>query len=66
MTTINQNQMDTRVTTDWLGQHLDDPDLVVLDCTVRTESDGGRHSATKLHKVPAASRCNSLKGGRRP
>jgi thiosulfate/3-mercaptopyruvate sulfurtransferase len=34
--------MDTLVTTDWLSQHLDDPDLVVLDCTVRTEpGDGG-------------------------
>ncbi len=28
------NDMDTLVTTDWLSQHLDDPDLVVLDCTV--------------------------------
>jgi thiosulfate/3-mercaptopyruvate sulfurtransferase len=27
--------MDTLVTTDWLAEHLDDPDLVVLDCTVR-------------------------------
>lgn len=25
---------DTLVTTEWLSQHLDDPDLVVLDCTV--------------------------------
>ena len=33
--------MDTLVTTDWLSQHLDDPDLVVLDCTVRTESEEG-------------------------
>lgn len=34
--------MDTLVTTDWLSQHLDVPDLVVLDCTVRTEpGDGG-------------------------
>jgi thiosulfate/3-mercaptopyruvate sulfurtransferase len=34
--------METLVTTDWLGRHLDDPDLVVLDCTVRTEvEDGG-------------------------
>jgi thiosulfate/3-mercaptopyruvate sulfurtransferase len=34
--------MDTLVTTEWLSQHLDDPDLVVLDCTVRTEpGDGG-------------------------
>lgn len=30
--------MDTLVTTEWLSQHLDDPDLVVLDCNVRTES----------------------------
>ena len=29
--------MDTLVTTDWLSQHLDDSDLVVLDCTVRVE-----------------------------
>jgi len=35
--------MDTLVTTDWLSQHLDDPDLVVLDCTVcqQPENDGG-------------------------
>lgn len=34
--------METLVTTDWLDRHLDDPDLVVLDCTVRTEvEDGG-------------------------
>ncbi len=26
--------MDTLVTTEWLNQHLDAPDLVVLDCTV--------------------------------
>ena len=31
--------MDTLVTTDWLSQHLDDSDLVVLDCTVRMEPD---------------------------
>ncbi len=29
------NTMDTLVTAEWLSQHLDDPDLVVLDCTVR-------------------------------
>lgn len=29
----------TLVTTEWLSQHLDDPDLVVLDCTVRIELD---------------------------
>jgi thiosulfate/3-mercaptopyruvate sulfurtransferase len=35
--------MDTLVTTEWLSQHLDDPDLVVLDCTVSVvpDEDGG-------------------------
>ena len=33
--------MDTLVTTKWLSQHLDDPDLVVLDCNVRTISEEG-------------------------
>jgi thiosulfate/3-mercaptopyruvate sulfurtransferase len=33
--------MDTLVTTEWLDRHLDDPDLVVLDCTVHTELDSG-------------------------
>ncbi len=28
---------DTLVTTDWLAEHLDDADLVVLDCTVSVE-----------------------------
>lgn len=31
--------MESLVTTDWLARHLDDPDLVVLDCSVRTEQD---------------------------
>lgn len=31
--------MDTLVTTNWLSQHIDDPDLVVLDCTVGMETD---------------------------
>jgi thiosulfate/3-mercaptopyruvate sulfurtransferase len=31
--------MDTLVTAEWLSQHLDDPDLVVLDCTVIVERD---------------------------
>lgn len=39
MTTIGQSHMETLVTTDWLSRHLGDPDLVVLDCTVRTEFD---------------------------
>ncbi|MFH1865054.1 MAG: sulfurtransferase [Candidatus Eisenbacteria bacterium] len=33
--------MNTLVTTEWLSQHLEDPDLVVLDCTVRMEPDEG-------------------------
>jgi thiosulfate/3-mercaptopyruvate sulfurtransferase len=31
--------IDALVTTAWLGEHLDDPDLVVLDCTVRIVMD---------------------------
>ena len=30
-------KMDSLVTAEWLSQHLDDPDLVVLDCTVLVE-----------------------------
>lgn len=35
--------MDTLVTAEWLSEHLADPDLVVLDCTVMVEptEDGG-------------------------
>jgi thiosulfate/3-mercaptopyruvate sulfurtransferase len=33
-------ELGTLVTTEWLSQHLDDPDLVVLDCSVRVEMDG--------------------------
>jgi len=33
--------MDSLVSTDWLSRHLDDPDLVVLDCSVRVEMDEG-------------------------
>lgn len=35
--------MDSLVTAEWLAENLDDPDLVVLDCTVKIESteDGG-------------------------
>jgi thiosulfate/3-mercaptopyruvate sulfurtransferase len=35
--------MDTLVSAEWLAAHLDDPDLVVLDCTVMVEpaEDGG-------------------------
>ena len=32
--------MDTLVTAEWLNAHLDDPDLVVLDCTVLVQPGG--------------------------
>ena len=32
--------MDTLVSASWLEEHLDDPDLVVLDCTVIVQPDG--------------------------
>ena len=40
--------MDTLVTTEWLSQHLEDPDLVLLDCTVTTipHDDGGFHNVS--------------------
>ncbi len=40
--------MDTLVTAEWLSQHIDDPDLVILDCTVVTmpEADGGFHNVS--------------------
>jgi thiosulfate/3-mercaptopyruvate sulfurtransferase len=31
--------MDTLVTTEWLSEHLSDPDLLVLDCSVHTEQN---------------------------
>jgi thiosulfate/3-mercaptopyruvate sulfurtransferase len=38
--------MDTLVTTEWLSQHLDDPNLVVLDCSVHIEmEEGGGYKA---------------------
>lgn len=38
-------RMDSLVTAEWLSQHLDDPNLVVLDCTVLVEQleDGTVH-----------------------
>ena len=39
MTAKDQAAMDSLVTTEWLNQHLDDPDLVILDCTVVVEPD---------------------------
>ena len=32
--------MDSLVTAEWLSEHLDDPDLVVLDCTVLVQPGG--------------------------
>ena len=45
-----QDKMGTLVTTEWLSQHLDDPDLVILDCTVRMVPDesGGMKSVEAL------------------
>jgi thiosulfate/3-mercaptopyruvate sulfurtransferase len=33
------NGMDTLVSVEWLSEHLDDPDLVVIDCSVMVEAD---------------------------
>lgn len=40
--------MDTLVNPEWLSQHLVEPDLVVLDCTVTTipHEDGGFHNVS--------------------
>ena len=40
--------MESLVSTDWLSRHLDETDLVVLDCTVHTvmEDDGGFHNVS--------------------
>ncbi len=47
-TTRDEPAMDTLVTPEWLAEHLDDPDLVVLDCTVLVEPDesGGFRSVS--------------------
>lgn len=37
--------MEPLVSVDWLAEHLDDADLVVLDCSVTFESDGTNRSA---------------------
>jgi len=41
--------MDTLVTAEWLKQHINDPNLVVLDCTVVTMPDA--NDARGLHNV---------------
>ncbi|HKK05109.1 MAG TPA: sulfurtransferase [Gammaproteobacteria bacterium] len=40
--------MDSLVETDWLARHLNEPDLVLLDCTVTTvpHDDGGFHNVS--------------------
>lgn len=42
------DKLGTLVTAEWLSQHLDDPDLVVLDCKVKVEftDDGGFRSVS--------------------
>jgi len=46
--TNRAEMMDTLVTTKWLNQHLDDPDLVLLDCSVyqAPEDNGGFHNVS--------------------
>jgi len=45
-----ETTIDSLVTTQWLSEHLDDPDLVVLDCTVLVEldEDGGFRTVSGL------------------
>ena len=61
--------MDTLVTTEWLSQHLDDPDLVLLDCTVCTmpEEGGGFHNVSgrpdyDLGHIPTAGFADLMDG----
>ena len=44
------DKLGTLVTAEWLSQHLDDPDLVVLDCNVKVEftADGEFRSVSGL------------------
>ena len=39
LTADTETTMDTLVSADWLNQHLDDPDLIILDCSVLIEQD---------------------------
>ncbi len=58
---VTHDTMGTLVTTEWLSQHLDDPNMVILDCTVRMvpgESGGmqsvsGRADYERSH-IPSA------------
>ncbi len=38
--TDTQPAMDSLVSAEWLSEHIDDPDLVLLDCTVLVQPDG--------------------------
>lgn len=37
---VADTKMDSLVSAEWLSEHLDDPDLVVLDCSVLVQPDG--------------------------
>jgi 3-mercaptopyruvate sulfurtransferase SseA len=49
------NEMDTLVGAEWLHQHLDDPDLVVLDCTgmVGVDEQGDMRASSGLSNYEA-------------
>ena len=38
---VAHNAMEMLVATEWLSQHIDDSDLVVLDCTILMQPDEG-------------------------
>lgn len=48
-------ELGTLVTTEWLSEHLDDPDLVILDCTVQVTQgeDGSMQSKSGLDSYAA-------------
>jgi len=51
-TTIQQNsETDTLVTAEWLHKHLNDPDLVVLDTTVRIDFTQSGEMSTSSGRV---------------
>ena len=60
-TAEDEEQMDSLVSVEWLSQHINDPDLVVLDCSVLIEQDpevgfrsvNGRANYEKGH-IPTA------------
>lgn len=48
-------ELGTLVTTEWLSEHLDDPDLVILDCTVLvTQSEDGSMQSSSGREAYAA------------